>query len=116
MSNVYAIGKQSVMLPLRGVGAVLFPVSDRADVLEALNRIKADPEVGVVFIAEEEASVLGGDALSLFREQYPGIVITIPTQRGGGQQVLEEMRSLVARAIGVDLLGRLAEERERGGD
>ena len=109
MSNVYVIGEQNVILPFRGVGAVLLPVSDRPQILEALNRVKGDPEVGVVFMLEEAAEILGRDGLDLFREQYPGIVIAIPTRRGGGQQVFEEMRSLVARAIGVDLMGRSEE-------
>ena len=112
MSNVYVIGEQNVVLPFRGVGAMLLPVSDRPGILDALNRIKGDPEAGVVFIAEEAAAILGGDALGLFREQYPGVAITIPTRRGGGGQVLEEMRSLVARAIGVDLMGRTGEDTE----
>jgi len=110
MSNVYVIGEQNVILPFRGVGAIPLPVSDRPEALEALNRVKGDPEAGVVFITEEAAVTLGGDALSLFREQYSGTMITIPTRRGGGQQIVEEMRSLVARAIGVDLMGRMAEE------
>lgn len=112
MSNVYIIGEQNMILPFRGVGAVLLPVLDRPEVLEALRRVKGDPGAGVVFIAEETAAILGGDALGLFRAQYPGTVVTIPTRRGGGQQTLEEMRSLVARAIGVDLMGRIAEDRD----
>ena len=38
MSNVYVIGEQNMILPFRGVGAVLLPVSDRPQILEALNR------------------------------------------------------------------------------
>ena len=112
MSNVYAIGEQNVMRPFRGVGAILLPASDRAEMLGALNRVKEDPEAGVVFIAEEMAAALGGDALDLFREQYMGVVVTIPTRHGGGGQVVEEIRSLVARAIGVDLVGRMVEQGE----
>ena len=110
MSNVYVVGEQNVILSFRGAGAVLLPASDRSEILEALNQIKGNPEAGLVLMAEESAALLGGDALDLFRGQYPGIVVTFPTHRGGGQEVLEEMRSLVARAIGVDLMGRVAEE------
>lgn len=105
MSKVVVIGKRADILPFRAVGAELMEVQDSGQAVTALNTFRQSSEPILVMMTEDfvDSCVAGVEE---FRQNRMNVLLPIPTiatEQGGR---LERMRHLVARAIGVDLLGR----------
>jgi vacuolar-type H+-ATPase subunit F/Vma7 len=105
MPKVVVIGRRADILPFRAVGAELVEVVDTEQAGEALNAFRQSTEPVLVMMTEELVNACG-NGVAEFRQNRMNVLLPIPTigSEPGGR--LERMRQLVARAIGVDLLGR----------
>jgi vacuolar-type H+-ATPase subunit F/Vma7 len=105
MSKVVVIGRRADILPFRAAGAELVEVRDGAQACVALGGIAQSEEPALVMITEDIAMACAGDIES-FRRSVRHVLLPIPTINSSPGKRLGEIRSLVARALGVDLLGR----------
>lgn len=103
MPEVYAVGGREAVAPLKVLGAELLPGFTAQEVSEALARVGEDPEAVLVLVTEQ-AAALAPEAVTALRERLGPTVLVIPSHRGATNRALREMRDLVARAVGIDLL------------
>lgn len=105
MPKVVVIGRRADILPFRAVGAELMEVKDERQVGEALGAFRNSAEPVLVMMTEDLVKA-GGSGLADFRENRMNVLLPIPTINTEPGKRLEQIRALVARALGVDLLGR----------
>ena len=105
MSKAVMFGEKPLILGFKGVGFEIIPVENSAQLLAELGRLSRDTEIGVVLITESMArDVL--KPIAEFRENSPAIVTVIPTHGNSEHVGFEEMRKLVERSLGFDMLGK----------
>ena len=105
MSKIFAIGRRSEILPFRAVGAALVEVEDAAGVAGAFQQVAREHEPCLVMIPEDLARACPSE-VARFRAGKRRAVVAIPTLKSGRGGMLRQIRTLVARSLGVDLLGR----------
>ena len=109
MPKVFVIGRRADILPFRALGSELIEiipdqVGDRATVSAAFDRVQADEPV-MVMMTEDLVSRCP-EKIAEFREKPMNMLLPIPSMTASPGIRLEEIRSLVARSLGVDLLGQ----------
>ena len=105
MSRVVVVGERGLILGFRGVGMDVVPVEDAENLRRALGPLSRDAGVALVLVTESLAAQ-APDALEDFRAVSQAVITTIPTHLGGTGFAFNEMRSVVERSIGVDMLGK----------
>ena len=105
MPKVFVLGRRSDILPFRAVGAELLEIRDESQVGPALERFKSSTEPVMLMMSEDLASSCTHE-IEQFRENKMNILLPIPTISTEPGLRLAQIRALVARALGVDLLGR----------
>ncbi len=103
MSEVAAIGGESILLPFRALGVKVFPAQDGREAEELLrNLVSREPPFAVILVTED----LARDIMPAISEVARGGGVAISFIPGPGGSLglgRERMRSLVRKAIGVDL-------------
>ncbi len=105
MPKVVVIGRRADILPFRAVGAELMEVRDEGQVNEVLGLFRQSTEPVLVMMTEDLVNA-AGSSIAEFRENRMNVLLPIPTINTEPGKRLEQIRALVARALGVDLLGR----------
>ncbi|MFA6471468.1 MAG: V-type ATP synthase subunit F [Candidatus Latescibacterota bacterium] len=105
MLKVYVLGRRSDILPFRAVGAELLEIQDESEVGPALERFKSTTEPHMLMMSEDLVSSCTHE-IAQFRENKMNILLPIPTITTEPGLRLAQIRSMVAKALGVDLLGR----------
>ena len=105
MPKVFVLGRRSDILPFRAVGAELLEIRDESQVGPALERFKSTTEPVMLMMTEDLVSSCTHE-IEQFRENKMNILLTIPTINTEPGLRLAQIRALVARSLGVDLLGR----------
>jgi Archaeal/vacuolar-type H+-ATPase subunit F len=105
MPKVTVIGKHANILPFKAVGVEPLDVETTDDAKKALRAIRDSGEDTLVLIPEDIA-VDCKHEIALLRQGAAVMVLTLPASQGqvGGQR--EFVRQLVARSLGVDLMGK----------
>jgi vacuolar-type H+-ATPase subunit F/Vma7 len=105
MPKVFVIGRRADILPFKAVGAELMEAQDQRQASAALANFRQSTEPMLVMMTEDMVNTCADD-IAEFRQNRMNILLPIPTINTEPGKRLEEIRSLVARALGVDLLGR----------
>ncbi len=105
MPKVIVIGRRADILPFKAVGADLVEVRDGAEAGAALSGLGESTEPSLVLLTEDVAGKCAAE-VAVFRENRMNVLMPIPTVNSAPGGRLEEIRALIARALGVDLLGR----------
>lgn len=105
MSKVIAIGRRADILPFKVAGTELVQVASPAGAVAAFESIMEIPEPCVVMVTEDFMAA-AASAIEKFRARRLRAVVAIPTLAAPPGKRREEISRLVARALGVDLLGR----------
>jgi vacuolar-type H+-ATPase subunit F/Vma7 len=105
MPRVIVIGRRADILPFKAAGAELIEVRDGAEAGAALGGLRESVEPVLVMMTEDMTEMCGAE-ITVFRENRTNVLLPIPTINSAPGKRLGEMRSLIARALGVDLLGR----------
>jgi len=105
MPRVIVIGRRADILPFKAAGAELVEVRDGAEAGDALGGFRESAEPVLVMMTEDVAGACGAE-IAAFRQNRMNMLLPVPTINSAPGKRLEEMRSLIARALGVDLLGR----------
>lgn len=105
MSKAVAVGERALVLGFKGVGFEVIAAEDGESLARELALLARMPDVGLVLVTESLAGE-APEALEHFREVSSAILTTVPTQRGSQHRSFNEMRNLIERAVGVDMLGK----------
>ena len=105
MSKVIAIGRRADILPFRAAGAELVEVDNAKGAAAAFDSIMEIKDPSVVMVTEDFYDECARE-IELFRQRRNRAVLAIPSLAGTPGKRMAAVRSLVARALGVDLLGR----------
>ena len=105
MPKVTVIGKHAAILPFRAVGVEPLDVESVDEAKAALRKIRESGEETLVLIPEDIA-VECANEIALLRQGVAAVVMTLPASTGEVGVQREQVRQLVARSLGVDLMGK----------
>ena len=107
MPKVTVIGKHAAILPFKSVGVEPWDVEDAEEAKAALRKIRESGEETLVLIPEDIAAECGHEIAAL-RQGVTAMILTLPAMSGEVGIQREQVRQLVARSLGVDLMGKKA--------
>jgi vacuolar-type H+-ATPase subunit F/Vma7 len=99
------MGKHAAILPFKAVGVEIRDVEDIADARAVMREVYDSEEKTLLLVPEDLAVDLRNEIASL-RQGVSTVVMTLPASSGEPGIQREQVRQLVARSIGVDLMGR----------
>lgn len=105
MSKVASIGEKDVLLCFQGMGVEVFPVTKPEEGLMKLKELAFDPSYGIILITESIALNMG-DEISQLRQRAENIIVIIPGHKGSQNTSLIEMKKIIERAVGIDLISK----------
>lgn len=105
MPKVTVIGKHANILPFKAVGVEPMDIETTDDAKAALRSIHESGEETLVLIPEDIAAECTSE-IAILRHGVKAVVLTLPAQGGEVGVQREYVRQLVARSIGVDLMGK----------
>ncbi len=105
MPKVLVIGKHAAILPFKSVGVEPVDILDADGAKQALRSIRESGEDTLVLIPEDLA-VECQNEIALLRQGTNVVVLTLPASTGEVGVMREHVRQLVARSLGVDLMGK----------
>ncbi len=105
MPKVTVIGKHANILPFKAVGVQPLDVETVEEAKLALRGIRDSGEETLVLIPEEFALECANE-IALLRHGTSVVVLTLPASSGDVGAQREQVRQLVARSLGVDLMGK----------
>ena len=105
MLKLIVIGPRADILPFKAIGAELMDAQDGSAASEALESLR-DAEEQLLVMMTEEIANQAGPAIVTFRKQKKNIFLPIPSITTPVGSRIEQIRAMVARSLGVDLLGQ----------
>ncbi|MDR3078200.1 MAG: hypothetical protein LBV15_05505 [Planctomycetota bacterium] len=105
MPKVKVIGRHASILPFKAVGVELADVEGAEEARAALREIRESGEETLVLIPEDLAGECAADIAQL-RQGASMLVLSLPAFTGEVGVQRERVRQLVARSLGVDLMGK----------
>ena len=105
MPKVTVIGKHAAILPFKSVGVEPYDIETTDDAKAALRAIRESGEETLVLIPEDIAMECQNE-IGLLRQGVNVVVMTLPASSGEVGVQREQVRQLVARSLGVDLMGK----------
>jgi vacuolar-type H+-ATPase subunit F/Vma7 len=105
MPKVIVIGRHAAILPFKSVGVEPVDVESVDDAKQALRGIRETLEETLVLIPEDLA-VDCKNEIALLRQGTNAVILTRPALEGEVGIQREQVRQLVARSLGVDLMGK----------
>ncbi|MCL6583288.1 MAG: V-type ATP synthase subunit F [bacterium] len=105
MSKVATIGEKDVLLCFKGMGAEVFPVTKPEEALIKLRELAFDSSYGIILITESIAMSIA-DEISRLSQRALNIILIIPGHKGSQNTSLSEMKKLIERAVGIDLISK----------
>lgn len=106
--RIVAVGERDSIIGFKGVGVEILPVRSGSELEPILKRVTADPTVALILMTEPVAEPCL-DLISQYREKTDAVLLIIPSHQGSRQISFQEMKRLIERAVGVNIL------EERGG-
>ena len=98
------IGSTDTILGFKAVGVEPLGVSSVEDGIKMINELRASEEYGIIFVTEDWAEKLDEELQLLEAKTLPA-VIRIPASRGSTGAGLKNLKRIVERAVGSDVLG-----------
>ena len=95
------VGDGDSIIVFKAAGVATFPAESAEKARDTLRRIAKDYQV--IFLTEELARTLT-EFLKRFDEQPYPVVLSIPSKNGSSGYGIEQMKSAMERALGVDIL------------
>lgn len=105
MSKVAIVGEKDVILCFKGVGVEVFPVHKPEETLSRLRELSLDSNYSIILITESMAKPLLLEINQLINKNS-SIIIIIPTHKGSQQTSLLEIKKIIERAVGIDLISK----------
>ena len=103
MLKLVIIGSRADILPFRAMGAELLEADDTQKAIEILEELKLSGDSLMVMMTEQLVNTCR-EQIYDFRMKTSNMFLSIPSLKSKPGSRLEEIRTLVTRALGVDLL------------
>lgn len=103
MPEIYAIGAPDVVGPFKVVGAKVLAGTTAEDVKASVQTVYRDRQAALAIVTEDAAE-LAAEAIGHLKDKLGPAVLLIPSHRGSSGRPLTDIRELVARAVGIDLM------------
>lgn len=103
MFRIVVIGEKEVIIGFRGIGAELINFDSVEKVSDILERLANDKTITLIIITETVARYIM-EKINTIREISSSIVLLIPTHTESLKLSLKEMRHVIEKAAGIDLL------------
>ena len=110
MYKIGIIGDEDTVLAFKALGIDTFPVEDAEEAKNILNKT-AEEDYGVVFLTEQLAQYMEETIERYYDKMLPAIIL-IPNNKGSLGIGLDNIKSSVEKAIGVDILFEEGEDEE----
>lgn len=101
--EIAILGNEETILGFKALGVKAYPVESEEDAIASLDKIMDKQATAVLFITEDWAVKLG-KRLDQYRESALPALITIPSQKGSSGMGLDNIKKIVERAVGSDIL------------
>lgn len=95
------VGDGDSITVFKAAGVATFPAESAEKARDTLRRIAKDYQI--IFLTEELARPLE-EFLKRFDEQPYPVILSIPSKNGSSGYGIEQMKSAMERALGVDIL------------
>ena len=105
MARAVALGEKHLVMGFTAAGIDVIPVMDEHDFTRQLAIAARDPGVAIVF-ATEQMAALTPEAVQHFRQTSKTALLIVPSYEGATRAGFSEVRKIVERSLGVDLLGK----------
>lgn len=105
MPKVMVVGKHAAILPFKAVGVEPVDVKSVDEAKAVLRKVRDSGEETLILIPEE-LSLECGNEIALLRQNAAVVVMTLPATTGKPGLQREHVRQMVARSLGVDLMGK----------
>lgn len=105
MARAIALGDKHLVMGFTAAGIEVVPVADEHEFARQLGLVARDSSVAVV-LATEQMAALAPEALAHFREASAAALLIVPGYEGATRAGFAEVRKIVERSLGVDLLGK----------
>jgi V/A-type H+-transporting ATPase subunit F len=102
MYNIAMVGDSDSIIGFKLLGISLFPISNKEETIEILNKLVKD-KFAVIFITEEIAIQIFEKIEELQKNNFPSIVI-IPNKYENKNLGLKILKKNIEKAIGKDIL------------
>ncbi len=111
MLKLYVIGSRIDIQPFKAIGAELIEVQNES-LTDILAKLKQSSDQLLVMMTEGLAATVTTE-IAAFKKDTKSIFLPIPAISTSPGVRIQEIRKLIARSIGVDLLGQKLEELSR---
>lgn len=102
MSKIAIVGDLTTVIAFRGLGLKVVVTDDPEDARQKVFRLA---EEGVDLILVTEPLIQGAPEIrARFQREYVPAILPIPSAQGSSGYALRELRDMVRRAVGIDLL------------
>jgi len=105
MARAIALGEKHLVMGFTAAGIEVVPVMDDHDFARQLSIAARDPGVAIVF-ATEQMAAMAPEAVGHFRQNSRTALLIVPSYEGATRAGFNEVRKIVERSLGVDLLGK----------
>jgi len=100
--SIAIIGSPQAILGFKALGAVAFPVTSIAEGQRVLEKIRQG-QYAILLITEDWAQDLEKDLTEIKQQTLPAVTV-LPSQSGSQGVGYKELRKIVERAVGSDIL------------
>ncbi len=105
MSKVASIGEKDVLLCFKGMGVEVFPVTKSEECLIKLKELAFDSSYSIILITESIAQGILNE-INQLSQMAPNIILIIPGHKGSQNTSLKQMKKIIERAVGIDLISK----------
>ncbi len=101
--KIAIVGSPQAILGFKALGVVAFPVSSAEEGRQVLKKIADDEQYAILLITEDWVVALEEELNELKSRALPAVTI-LPSQLGSLGMGNKELRKIVERAVGSDIL------------
>lgn len=105
MYKIAMIGDRDSVLGFMALGFSVHEAESSEKAADILHALAKDKSIAVIFIIEKYASEIEED-MAKYKDMPLPAVVTFPGQSGSTGYGMENIRSAVERAVGVDILSK----------
>jgi V/A-type H+-transporting ATPase subunit F len=101
-TKIASIGELDVILPFKAIGADIYPVSTAEQAREVLQELLKQ-EIGLILVPDDLVPDIRDLMIQVRGEALP-CILPIPGSKGSSGAKTKEIRELIRRAVGIDIM------------
>lgn len=101
-TKIAAIGEEDIILPFKAIGAEIYPVVSPEEAKNVLEKLFSE-DIGLILIPDDLIPNIR-DSLSQVKGKPLPCILSIPGSKGSSGLAMSEMRELIKKAVGVDII------------